>query len=365
MKAITCELCGSSELIKQDGLFVCQNCGAKYSPEEARRLIDVDVETARSEDLENLCELARRSREMEDYGDAAKYYSQIALRKPWDWDAAFYQVYCKAKDCKVADIVSTSEAISNCLDPVLGLIVHHVNVDKRENAALEVYDRTMEIGEMLYQASLSHYKRTSYSVRKDDIPELIERAESAMRVALTLGDSIARHFHDETMMGKAEEAWKEGIAKCLEVSAFIDDESKLYRDATQHMNSRVVEVYVPKVKEIDPAYRPGSDGRIPPSEEEPDEDNKENKKSGCYIATCVYGSYDCSQVWTLRRYRDTVLSSSWFGQCFIKVYYAISPTLVRLFGRYKWVKGLWKAVLDPMVKNLNHSGISDEPYDGC
>ena len=25
---------------------------------------------------------------------------------------------------------------------------------------------------------------------------------------------------------------------------------------------------------------------------------------GCYVATCIYGSYDCPQVWTLRRYRD-------------------------------------------------------------
>ena len=31
------------------------------------------------------------------------------------------------------------------------------------------------------------------------------------------------------------------------------------------------------------------------------------KKQGCYVATCVYGSYDCPQVWTLRRYRDDVL----------------------------------------------------------
>ena len=33
--------------------------------------------------------------------------------------------------------------------------------------------------------------------------------------------------------------------------------------------------------------------------------NAEAKSSGgCYVATAVYGSYDCPQVWTLRRYRD-------------------------------------------------------------
>ena len=31
---------------------------------------------------------------------------------------------------------------------------------------------------------------------------------------------------------------------------------------------------------------------------------------GCYVATCVYGSYDCPQVWTLRRFRDNTLAET-------------------------------------------------------
>ena len=31
MKRLTCEMCGSTDLIKQDGVFVCQTCGCKYS----------------------------------------------------------------------------------------------------------------------------------------------------------------------------------------------------------------------------------------------------------------------------------------------------------------------------------------------
>ncbi|MBQ1728972.1 MAG: hypothetical protein II036_01280 [Oscillospiraceae bacterium] len=27
MKAIVCEMCGSQDLVKKDGMFVCQNCG--------------------------------------------------------------------------------------------------------------------------------------------------------------------------------------------------------------------------------------------------------------------------------------------------------------------------------------------------
>ena len=38
MKQLTCEMCGSTELIKQDGFFVCQTCGTKYSVEEAKKM---------------------------------------------------------------------------------------------------------------------------------------------------------------------------------------------------------------------------------------------------------------------------------------------------------------------------------------
>ena len=37
MKQLTCEMCGSTDLIKQDGVFVCQTCGCKYSVEEAKK----------------------------------------------------------------------------------------------------------------------------------------------------------------------------------------------------------------------------------------------------------------------------------------------------------------------------------------
>lgn len=61
MKALVCEMCGSTDLIKQNGLFVCQSCGIKYSREEARKMmIDGTVNVAgtvkvnRSNDVETM-----------------------------------------------------------------------------------------------------------------------------------------------------------------------------------------------------------------------------------------------------------------------------------------------------------------------
>jgi hypothetical protein len=103
-----------------------------------------------------------------------------------------------------------------------------------------------------------------------------------------------------------------------------------------------------KIKEIDPNYT------IP---------ERPKQTSGCYVATAVYGSYDCPQVWTLRRYRDNTLASTWYGRAFIYTYYAISPTLVKWFGDTNWFKNMWRGKLDRMVANLRAEGVEDTPYE--
>ena len=95
----------------------------------------------------------------------------------------------------------------------------------------------------------------------------------------------------------------------------------------------------------------------------PSSPKKGNEKSGgCYVATAVYGSYDCPEVWTLRRYRDNQLAKTWYGRLFIHTYYAISPTLVKWFGDTQWFKNMWKPKLDKMVDKLQKEGVENTPY---
>ena len=88
-----------------------------------------------------------------------------------------------------------------------------------------------------------------------------------------------------------------------------------------------------------------------------------SSSGGCYVATAVYGSYDCPQVWTLRRYRDNTLASTWYGRAFIHTYYAISPTLVKWFGHTEWFKKMWQGKLDKMVEKLQSEGVESTPYE--
>lgn len=102
---------------------------------------------------------------------------------------------------------------------------------------------------------------------------------------------------------------------------------------------------------------------IPQSYREYFQQFKIEEKNGCYIATAVYGSYDCPQVWTLRRYRDNILAKKWYGHTFVHTYYAISPTLVKLFGHTDWFKYIWKQKLDKKVKQLNEHGVENTSYN--
>ena len=102
-----------------------------------------------------------------------------------------------------------------------------------------------------------------------------------------------------------------------------------------------------------------------PRREDDDDDyvpTKTQKKKGCYVATAVYGSYDCPQVWTLRRFRDERLAVSRPGRAFVRLYYAVSPTLVRLFGESAWFRALWRGPLDRLVRRLQRQGVQDTPY---
>lgn len=89
-------------------------------------------------------------------------------------------------------------------------------------------------------------------------------------------------------------------------------------------------------------------GDVPP-------DPARERQEGCYIATCVYGSYDCPPVRTLRRFRDERLLPTAAGRCFVRFYYAVSPAAVRLFGRRRLFRAVCRRILDPIVARLEKS----------
>lgn len=134
MMQIKCEMCGSSDLVKEDSLYVCKHCGMKYSPEEAKKMM-VEIEGAvkidDSEYLANLYVLARRARDSENVLDARKYYSQILIKDPINWEPAFYSLILQSIDCKIAQLAEACDRITSGISSVIGLVKDNVP-DKEE-----------------------------------------------------------------------------------------------------------------------------------------------------------------------------------------------------------------------------------------
>lgn len=76
-------------------------------------------------------------------------------------------------------------------------------------------------------------------------------------------------------------------------------------------------------------------------------------KSGCFIATAVYGDVLSPEVACLRHYRDTVLNATKTGRAFIKFYYFTSPSIASVITKSDLLKSVVrKSLLDPLVALL-------------
>lgn len=394
MKQLTCEMCGSTDLTKQDGVFVCQTCGCKYSVEEAKKMmvegtVDVTGSTVKVDNsgrLKNLYQIARQARDNNDYENAAKYYDMIMQEDPNSWEATFYNVYYRAAQTKIAYITSAADSIRDCLATVFSLITAHVeDLSERKLAVTEIAIYVTAIGTMLESSARSTFKESwdsvwlkyddSTSVALEYFQEYHSRNEAVYTLLWTLAGCIeAFNTTDEAMCELAVEAYKNGLQH------FADD--YLFFDEYAHNKALMDDKIGSKIRKYEPDYifpTPNTNGypnwikntfdkkyrklANTTSSTTTNSTSTSSDSSGCYVATAVYGSYDCPEVWTLRRYRDNQLAKTWYGKLFIHIYYTISPIIVKWFGDTGWFKKMWKGKLDKMVSDLQSKGVESTPYE--
>lgn len=94
MKQLTCEMCGSTNLLKQEGVFVCQTCGTKYSVEEAKKMMIDGVVTVtgtvtvdNTDKIKNYLEMANSAYEAENKNEAETYCNRIIEIDPQNYEA--------------------------------------------------------------------------------------------------------------------------------------------------------------------------------------------------------------------------------------------------------------------------------------
>ena len=246
MKRLVCEMCGGSDLVKQDGVFICQNCGTKYSVEEAKKMmvegavtvegtvaVEGTVKVDKSEELKNLYILARRAKEADNSENACKYYNEIVLKDPDNWEANFYLVYYKAASCKKGQIGNEAYNVTNCLKSTIKLLVENLGTGDEAKGFIDGIRKDLaEIaGPMIHGAMDVH----EYSY----IGQILRMQEM-------LGNSLKEY---PELHSQAVDAWKQLIATYIKYACF--GEVKIdYVD----MYGYTPEDAVRAIYELDPSY---------------------------------------------------------------------------------------------------------------
>lgn len=125
MKKLTCEMCGGTDLIKQDGVFVCQNCGCKYSVEEARKLmiegtvdiqgtVVIDHTDEKRQKVENYLSMCKNAHDALDTASVVEYSDKILEIDPNNYEAwAYRALSCGWKsslnDMKTGQVITAAQ----------------------------------------------------------------------------------------------------------------------------------------------------------------------------------------------------------------------------------------------------------------
>ena len=398
-------MCEGTEFAKVDGMFVCQNCGTKYSPEEAKgMMVEVEGEVQDTVKAENTSSVeknlasARRAKQKENWKDVEKYYSMVEQDDPANIEAVFYSAFAQVKLALLeAESKDKRQNVFNILSKAVSEIGETYDNTSEENQNLlsQIMDdiKGLKIGTIVPTTHLQDYVTKNGYGNVVDRSQVVEDDSLGVTYAM-INKVIGAYVHS---LANIIIKYSPELAKKLfvENAGFLGLSSEIHEKIVPHIDgyltpqqacveiAKQVELYsettykdlnlqIDKLaKTVCPMFiideQSKLDLRYMVRQElkktHPDSKALEVSSGCCYVATCVYGSYDCPEVWTLRRFRDNKLAETWYGRAFVKTYYAISPTLVKWFGHTEWIKRMWRGTLDRMVKNLQEQGFEDTPYN--
>ncbi len=201
MKAIVCEMCSGNDFSKVDGMFVCQNCGTKYSSEEAKKLMielsgTVNVKVDKTEDTEKCIELARKAWLSKDYVNAERYYRTVLENNPNSWEACFYSVLSRASMCKVKDIASSCVLVKNNHENVYKLIKANLTGAEEERAVRAVSSDVIVFARTMHNAACNYFNGIGSSIKDQSRSEVGQMISEAVRVMYTDGTMIRLYYKD-------------------------------------------------------------------------------------------------------------------------------------------------------------------------
>lgn len=242
MKAIVCEVCGSNDLVKQEGVFVCQYCGTKYSLDDVKKLyaeVSGTVKIDSSDDINNLYVVARRAVQSKNYESGKKFYENILMKDSSSWEATFYSMYCQVMSVTKENYEDTVISYGKCVNSVFTLIKDFVSdIDERHKIILEVTGLFISSCNYLFNCSVSFSKRNYHGINGYNVSLIYSY----------LGDSLLSNFGND---------YASISCKCWKL--FVNDMIYLFKHSLGGEYAALAvsnaNVYVKKIRRFDASYK--------------------------------------------------------------------------------------------------------------
>lgn len=206
MKQLTCEMCGSTDIAKQDGFFVCQTCGMKYSVEDAKKMmiegtVDVQgtVKVDNSAFVEKYLANARRAKQKEDWPETEKYYNMVEQNDPTNIEAIFYSTFARVKSALLeAESKDKRQGVFNILVKGVSIIDDNYDNKKEEHQKLlfEIMDdiKGLKKGKIVPTTHLANYETKN---RYGNVVDLSQRIENdSLDVTYNMIDGVFDAYMD-------------------------------------------------------------------------------------------------------------------------------------------------------------------------
>lgn len=156
MKQLVCEMCGSTDLVKQDGVFVCQSCGCKYSVEEAKKMmvegtvqVEGTVKIDNTDQAKTFKDMAINAYNGGNTKEAYHYFLKVLEIDPSDFQSVFYKGMCQGWETtlarsRVGEAINSYYQAMNLVPDEISKSVSELFVNELTNLISAWFDKARE-----------------------------------------------------------------------------------------------------------------------------------------------------------------------------------------------------------------------------
>lgn len=208
---IKCKVCGKTEFVKQDGMFVCLYCQSKYSIEEAKNLLinrnkdddNIISEIQKFEDKEkltNLYSLAEQAFLHQKYEEALNYYKEILIEQPNHWQPVFYTSYLQylCTTLTLANMGKELESLRNGFSFSVKILTEKQDSKENINILKDLLNKILDICyELEAENDVLYKKEKGIIFDKPNIEPEHNRNKNSIAILYSLlGDVYNKYLYD-------------------------------------------------------------------------------------------------------------------------------------------------------------------------